>query len=138
MTDGSSHLSSGMIGLGNMGGRIARRIRDAAMPIRGFDVSEEQVATAGIAGEASIGALAGAADVVFLSLPDSPVIESVVFGDGGLASTLRQGQIVVDLARPLHRRPACASTIGWPRRARRFSTPGSPAAPPRPSRERSR
>jgi 3-hydroxyisobutyrate dehydrogenase len=98
MTDGSSQLSSGMIGLGNMGGRIARRIRDAAMPIRGFDVSEEQAATAGVAGEASIGALARAADVVFLSLPDSSVIESVVFDDGGLASTLGQGQIVVDLS----------------------------------------
>ena len=33
---------SGMIGLGNMGGRIARRIRDAGLPVAGFDVSEEQ------------------------------------------------------------------------------------------------
>jgi 3-hydroxyisobutyrate dehydrogenase-like beta-hydroxyacid dehydrogenase len=98
MTDGPAQLSSGMIGLGNMGGRIARRIRDGGLPVRGFDVSEEQAAAAGVGAEASIAALAGAVDVVFLSLPDSAVIESVVFGDGGLASSLRSGQVVVDLS----------------------------------------
>jgi 3-hydroxyisobutyrate dehydrogenase len=98
MTDASPQLSSGMIGLGNMGGRIARRIRDGGLPIRGFDVSEEQAAAAGIETEASIAALAAAVDVVFLSLPDSSVIESVAFGDAGLASSLRAGQVVVDLS----------------------------------------
>jgi 3-hydroxyisobutyrate dehydrogenase len=98
MTDGSAQLSSGMIGLGNMGGRIARRIRDGGLSVRGFDVSDEQAAGAGVAAEASIAALVGAVDVVLLSLPDSAVIESVVFDDGGLASSLRSGQIVVDLS----------------------------------------
>jgi len=98
MTDASPQLASGMIVLGNMGGRIARRIRDGGLPIRGFDVSEEQAAAAGIETEASIAALAAAVDVVFLSLPDSSVIESVAFGDGGLASSLRAGQVVVDLS----------------------------------------
>jgi 3-hydroxyisobutyrate dehydrogenase len=98
MTDASPQLTSGMIGLGNMGGRIARRIRDGGLPIRGFDVSEEQAAAAGIETEESIAALAAAVDVVFLSLPDSSVIESVAFGDGGLASSLRSGQVVVDLS----------------------------------------
>lgn len=98
MTVGSSQPSSGMVGLGNMGGRIARRIRDGGMPVRGFDVSEEQAAAAGVATEGSIAALAEAVDVVFLSLPDSAVIESVVLDDGGLAGLLRSGQIVVDLS----------------------------------------
>jgi len=98
MTDASPQLSSGMIGLGNMGGRIARRIRDGGLPVRGFDVSEQQAAAAGIEIETSIGALAAAVDVVFLSLPDSSVIESVAFGADGLASSLRSGQVVVDLS----------------------------------------
>jgi len=98
MTDASPQPSSGMIGLGNMGGRIARRIRDGGLPIRGFDVSEQQAGAAGIETEASIAALAKAVDVVFLSLPDSSVIEAVAFGDGGLVSSLRQGQVVVDLS----------------------------------------
>ena len=98
MTDGVSQPSSGMIGLGNMGGRIARRIRDGGLPIRGFDVSEEQAGASGVATEPSIAALVGAVEIVFLSLPDSTVIESVVFGDGGLASSIRSGQVVVDLS----------------------------------------
>lgn len=98
MTDTSPQLSSGMIGLGNMGGRIARRIRDGDLPIRGFDVSEEQAAGSGVDPVRSVAALAEAVDVVFLSLPDSSVIESVVFDEGGLASSVRSGQVVVDLS----------------------------------------
>jgi 3-hydroxyisobutyrate dehydrogenase len=98
MTDASPQLSSGMIGLGNMGGRIARRIREGGLRVRGFDVSEQQAAAAGIETEPSIAALVDAVDVVFLSLPDSSVIESVVLGDGGLASAVRPGQVVVDLS----------------------------------------
>ncbi|HET7128041.1 MAG TPA: NAD(P)-dependent oxidoreductase [Gaiellaceae bacterium] len=98
MTDASPQLASGMIGLGNMGGRIARRIRDGGLPIRGFDVSEEQAKGAGVDREVSIATLAESVDVVFLSLPDSSVIESVVFDDGGLVSSLRSGQVVVDLS----------------------------------------
>ena len=34
---------TGIIGLGNMGGRIARRIRDCGFPIVGYDVSPAAV-----------------------------------------------------------------------------------------------
>jgi 3-hydroxyisobutyrate dehydrogenase len=90
--------TSGMIGLGNMGGRIARRIRDGGLPVRGYDRSASQVAESGIEAEASIAALAASADVVFLSLPDSTVVEAVIFGDGGLVESARPGQVVVDLS----------------------------------------
>lgn len=89
---------SGMIGLGNMGGRIARRIRDAGMPTHGFDVNASQLADSGIEPAASLADLAGKADVVFLSLPDSRVVEAVVFGTDGLLEATRSGQIVVDLS----------------------------------------
>ena len=61
MTDASSHSSSGMIGLGNMGGRIARRIRDAGRS----DPRLRRQRGAGCGGrrspaEASIAALAAA------------------------------------------------------------------------------
>ena len=91
-------LRSGMIGLGNMGGRIARRVRDAQLPIAGFDVNAAQAGAAGIPTVASIAELADGADVVFLSLPDSRVVEAVVYGDGGLLASCRRGQIVVDLS----------------------------------------
>jgi 3-hydroxyisobutyrate dehydrogenase len=90
--------TSGMIGLGNMGGRIARRIHGAGLPVRGYDNSSSQVAESGIEAAASIAELAGAADVIFLSLPDSTVVEAVIFGDGGLGESVRAGQVVVDLS----------------------------------------
>jgi 3-hydroxyisobutyrate dehydrogenase-like beta-hydroxyacid dehydrogenase len=71
MTDGATGSTSGMIGLGNMGGRIARRIRDAGLPIGGFDVDTAHAEAAEIDLAASISELVGAVDVVFLSLPES-------------------------------------------------------------------
>ena len=61
---------SGMVGLGNMGGRIARRIRDAGLPVVGFDVSAEQAARAGVPVAASLAELVEQVDVVLFSLPE--------------------------------------------------------------------
>ena len=96
MTAHTQHV--GMVGLGNMGGRIARRIRDGGFAISGYDADAEAAARAGIEAEQSVASLVGRADVVFLSLPDSTVIEKVVYGDGGVASTISAGQIVIDLS----------------------------------------
>ena len=87
-----------MVGLGNMGGRIARRIRDGGLAIVGHDVDADQAGRSGVETVPSVAALFGAADVVFFSLPDSRVIESVVFADGGALASCRAGQIVVDLS----------------------------------------
>jgi 3-hydroxyisobutyrate dehydrogenase len=89
---------SGMIGLGNMGGRIARRIRDAGLPVVGFDVSAEQASRSGVEITASVAELVVQADVVLLSLPDSRVVEAVVYGEDGVLGASRAGQIVVDLS----------------------------------------
>ena len=93
-----SAVVSGMIGLGNMGGRIARRIRDAGHAVRGFDVSGDQLAASGIDPAASIAELVGNADIVFLSLPDSRVVEAVVYEPGGLLEVTPAGRVVVDLS----------------------------------------
>src|SRR5689334_16356359 len=87
-----------MVGLGNMGGRIARRIRDADLAVLGFDVSAEQAARAGVPVAASLADLVEQVDVVLFSLPDSSVVEAVVFGDDGVLAAVRAGQIVVDLS----------------------------------------
>jgi 3-hydroxyisobutyrate dehydrogenase len=87
-----------MVGLGNMGGRIARRIRDGGLAIVGYDVDADQAGRAGVETVPSVETLFGAADVVFFSLPDSRVIESVVFAEGGALAACRDGQIVVDLS----------------------------------------
>lgn len=88
----------GMIGLGNMGGRIARRIHEVGPPIVGFDVSADQRASSGLETVESVAALVQTVDTVLLCLPNSSIIESVVLSPGGVLEHVRPGQCVVDLS----------------------------------------
>jgi 3-hydroxyisobutyrate dehydrogenase len=88
----------GMIGVGNMGGRMSRRLADAGWVVRAFDLSPERVRASGAVPAASVADLAAACDVILLSLPDSKIIEAVVRGDDGLLARARAGQVIVDLS----------------------------------------
>jgi 3-hydroxyisobutyrate dehydrogenase len=88
-------VRAGVVGLGNMGGRMARRLVEGGEKVTGYDVESARVAAVGAAPAHSLAALAAASDAILLSLPDSPVIEAVV---DGLEPHLREGQIVVDLS----------------------------------------
>lgn len=88
----------GFIGLGNMGGRIARRIVDSGQSVHGFDVAPETILAAGAEPASSAADLAAGVDVLFLSLPDSKVVERVVLADERFVPALRPGTIVVDLS----------------------------------------
>ncbi|WP_396446121.1 NAD(P)-dependent oxidoreductase [Actinomadura sp.] len=88
----------GFIGLGNMGGRITRRIVDAGHPVLGFDLDASRAAAAGAAAAASAAEVAEGSDVVLLSLPDSRAVEAAVLGGDGIMASSRPGQIVVDLS----------------------------------------
>jgi 3-hydroxyisobutyrate dehydrogenase len=88
----------GIIGAGNMGGRIGRRLREAGESVVAFDRDEERLAESGLEPAASTRELVEGVDVVLLSLPDSSVIEPVVLGDDGVAAHCRSGQIEVDLS----------------------------------------
>jgi 3-hydroxyisobutyrate dehydrogenase len=88
----------GVVGLGNMGGRIAARIAAAGLPVAGYDTDASRAPALAIDAAASIAALVESADVVLLSLPDSTVVEPVVEGPGGILTTARAGMVVVDLS----------------------------------------
>jgi 3-hydroxyisobutyrate dehydrogenase len=88
----------GIVGVGNMGGRIARRLVDGGREVVGYDRDAERPAARGLVPAPSLAALVRETDVVLLSLPDSPVIESVVLGDDGVLANCREGQIVADLS----------------------------------------
>jgi 3-hydroxyisobutyrate dehydrogenase-like beta-hydroxyacid dehydrogenase len=91
-------LRAGIIGAGNMGGRMGRRVVAAGDPIIAFDANPETLAGCGIEAAASAAELVESVDVVLLSLPDSAVIERAVLGEGGVLAHARVGQVVIDLS----------------------------------------
>ncbi len=88
----------GFIGLGNMGGRMTACILRAGKEVLGFDAKTENIAAVGATPAASGGAVVERSDVILMSLPDSRVVEAVVFGDDGLIDHAKRGQIIVDLS----------------------------------------
>jgi 3-hydroxyisobutyrate dehydrogenase len=88
----------GFIGLGNMGGRMTRRLVDAGIEVLGYDAAPERAQAAGARAAGSVREVVDHADVVLLSLPDSKVVESVVEGNDGILAHCRAGQTIIDLS----------------------------------------
>jgi 3-hydroxyisobutyrate dehydrogenase-like beta-hydroxyacid dehydrogenase len=88
----------GMVGTGNMGGRITRRMISAGHDVLAVDAEPARIPACGATPAKDVAELAGRCDVIMLSLPDSPVIESVIRRPGGLLEHAREGQVIVDLS----------------------------------------
>ena len=88
----------GMVGTGNMGGRMTRRMVEAGHDVLAVDADASRIPACGATPAASLADLAARCDVIMLSLPDSTVIETVIRGPGGLLEHARDGQIIVDLS----------------------------------------
>ena len=95
-------MSIGFIGVGLMGGPLARNLIRAGKEVMVFDLSEEAVQKtldAGTTGAAagSLDDLAGC-DLVFTSLPMPPHVEGVMLGDDGLIAKMKKGAVHVELS----------------------------------------
>lgn len=91
----------GFIGLGAIGAPMAQRLLEAGHALTVFNrnpAKARPLADAGAALAADIGGLVRASDCVFLCLSDTAAVEQVVFGEGGVASAGRPGQLLVDLS----------------------------------------
>ncbi len=95
----SDHPRIGFIGLGLMGAPIAMKLIEAGRHVSVWGRSPEKLAPAVAAGaklSPSPRELAANADVVMLCVTDTAVVETVVFGDDGVASGGRNGAILID------------------------------------------
>lgn len=89
----------GFVGLGIMGQAMARNLLAA-----GFDVvvwnrtpsKAQALAEAGATVAPSPSAVANTADIVMVCVSDTPDVESVVFGNDGVAAGLSAGGLIVD------------------------------------------
>lgn len=91
-------MNVGYVGLGNMGGALARRLQ-LSYPLRVFDLQPAAVAdlvARGATSCSSLRELGAACDVVLLCLPTSNHVREAVFGAEGLAAGLRPGALLVD------------------------------------------
>ncbi len=92
-------LKVGYIGLGLMGKSIARNILKAGFPLvvhnRSRAAVDELVAEGAVAAF-SPAEVACQVDVVFTNLPDSPDVERVVLGAGGILEGANPGLVLVD------------------------------------------
>lgn len=108
----------GVIGLGVMGAPIAANLVRAGYDVIGYNrtpaKTERLVAAGGRAATDVAGATAGA-DVVITVLPDTPDVERVVLGDGGVFAHARPDLIYIDASTI---RPDAAARLAEQGRAR--------------------
>ncbi|RYF18052.1 MAG: NAD(P)-dependent oxidoreductase [Comamonadaceae bacterium] len=89
------------IGIGTMGREMALNLAKAGHRVAAYDVRAEAVqalASHGIRAAASIAAAIEGADAVITMLPDTPDVEAVVYGAGGLLAHPPQGRLVIDMS----------------------------------------
>ncbi len=89
----------GFVGLGNIGAPICQCLLNSGYDVTVYDVDPDAMARfdGGPARLAcSLAGLASSVDAVILSLPNSAVVEGVVFGDGGLSEGLSEGKVLID------------------------------------------
>jgi len=91
----------GFIGLGIMGRPMAHNLIKAGYPLvvlnRHKEVTEEFVALGARAGERPKD-IAAQSDILITMLPDSPQVEEVILGPGGVLEGAKKGLVVIDMS----------------------------------------
>jgi 3-hydroxyisobutyrate dehydrogenase-like beta-hydroxyacid dehydrogenase len=94
-------MQIGFVGLGTMGGPMARRLVEQGHRVTGYDVDAVRGARAregGVALAASAAGAAESADAVLSSLPDPAALRRAYLGPDGVLGTVKKGATLIDLS----------------------------------------
>lgn len=94
-------MKIGFIGLGIMGKPMAKNLIKAGYDLVVYDINKEpmeELKAAGAETAASILELAKQSDVIITMLPNSPQVEEVVLGEGGVIEGAKPGSVVIDMS----------------------------------------
>lgn len=87
------------IGLGSMGGSMARNLIAAGHEVTVYDVVAAKCdEIEGAQKASSVAEAAQSAQFIFLSVPDPAALNDCIFGEHGILTVLREGQIVIDMS----------------------------------------
>jgi len=97
----------GFIGLGIMGKPMASHLLNASHTVCVYDLLSEPVKELALKGAVACGnskEVAQKSEVIFIMVPDTPDVEAVLFGEDGVAESVRADSIVVDMSSisPIH------------------------------------
>jgi len=99
--EASGTTQIGFIGLGIMGAPMAANLVKAGFEVTGYNRSPariEQLVAAGGRGTADIAGAVRDADVVATMVPDSPDVQAVLAGQGGVFENARPGALIIDFS----------------------------------------
>jgi len=116
----------GLIGVGNVGGRMAGALLEAGHPLTVFDVSSEALVRAeglGATIASSPKEVAQQAGIVLLSLPNSDIVDGVVEGQDGVLDGLAEGKLLVDMSTSLPKRTLRLVDVCTARNVRMIDAP---------------
>lgn len=91
----------GFIGLGTMGGPMARNLLKAGYRLTVFDINQAALAgavEAGAKAAASPKDVAAASEFIITMLPDAPDVEAAVLGRDGMIHGVRRDAVLIDMS----------------------------------------
>jgi 2-hydroxy-3-oxopropionate reductase len=94
-------LRIGFIGVGIMGGPMARNLLKVGYEVIAFDVDAgalRRIVEDGARDGCSIRGVTESSDIVLTMLPNSPEVESAILGNAGVLESAKSGQIVIDMS----------------------------------------
>jgi 2-hydroxy-3-oxopropionate reductase len=94
-------MNVALIGAGAMGGAIGTRLCETGHRLVVFDLDRTKVAALvakGAVGSASAAEAAAASDAIITSLNSAQIVESAIFGPGGVAECARPGTLIIDMS----------------------------------------